>query len=268
LSYITVHDLAFSYGARTVLQGVDLTLRKGELAVLVGPNGCGKSTLIRLMTRVIRPQRGRVVVGGFEELAPAALARCVAVVPQDTAVEFDFTGFEMVLMGRAPHIGPLGRETEHDLAVVREALELTGTAHLADRSIQQISGGERQRLIIDSDLSQQTEALLLDDPTSHNYIKQHAYVLELVLRLCRQRSMATLAVLHDLNLAATYADRIFVLSDGRIVADGPTGEVITTDTIQDVFQVHPLLIRHPENGMPVVLMHAAQGNSVAAQNIR
>jgi iron complex transport system ATP-binding protein len=257
MPYLGVDNLSFSYGTRRVLDGVTLGVDCGELVALVGPNGSGKSTLLRLLTRILTPDSGQAFIGGdpVNSLSPAAMAARVAVVPQETSTDFDFTVFELALMGRTPHLGAFGRESPRDIAVTRNALELTDTAWLADRSIQRISGGERQRVVIARALAQEPEALLLDEPTSHLDINHQADLLNLVHRLCRERQMAILAVLHDLNLACAYADRILVLTrEGRIAADGAPAEVITADRVRLIFGAEVMVMPHPRSGRPVVLL--------------
>ncbi|MDQ2732631.1 MAG: ABC transporter ATP-binding protein [Armatimonadota bacterium] len=253
---LEAHDLTFCYGPRKVLDGLTFELQKGLFTALVGPNGSGKSTLIRLLTKILKPVSGDIQVDGVSlaSMDPRSLARKVAVVAQDPVVPEGFTAFEVSLMGRAPHLGHFGRETAHDREVARQALEWTDALHLADRPIEQVSGGERQRVMVARALTQEPEALLLDEPTSHLDLAHQKDLLDLGLRLCRQRPMAVLAVLHDLNLAAAYADRILVLHEGKLAASGPPREVLTASCIEKVFGLRPVIIPHPESGRPVVLL--------------
>jgi len=261
VAFLEAQDLSFGYGSRPVLNAASFGVEKGEFVALIGPNGSGKSTLIRLLTRLLTPESGEMLIGGksIQKLGPRVLASCIAVVPQESVIDFDFTAFEVVLMGRAPHLRPLVQESRHDLDVAHEAMRMTDTTHLADRSIQKISGGERQRVIVARALAQETEALLLDEPTSHLDINHQVELLTLVHRLCREKQMAVLAVLHDLNLASTYADRILILYQGRIAADGPPEAVITQERILEVFGAHVRIIPHPETGRPITLLPGAEG---------
>ena len=252
-----VDEVVFSYGSREVLRGATFAVEAGELVVLVGPNGSGKSTLIRLITRLREPAGGLIRIGGEDvrQMSLPALARKVAVVPQESAPEFDFTAFEIVLMGRTPHLRGMGGETRHDLDKACEAMEMTDCAYLADRSMMELSGGERQRVVIARALAQAPELLLLDEPTSHLDINHQSDLMALTLSLCRQQQMAVLAVLHDLNLAATFADRILVLHEGRVESNGAPSEVLTKERILDVFKVETLVVPHPNSGRPMVLLN-------------
>lgn len=258
-TFVESHGLSFSYGKRKALDSLTFGLQKGEFTALVGPNGSGKSTLIRLLTKILKPEAGDVQVDGVSLAAmdPRVLARKVAVVAQEPVIPDGFTVFEVTLMGRAPHLGHFGRETAHDREVARQALEWTDALHLSDRPIEQVSGGERQRVMVARALAQEPEALLLDEPTSHLDLAHQKDLLDLSLRLCRKGPMAVLAVLHDLNLAAAYADRIMVLQDGKLAASGPPGDVLKASFIEEVFGLLPVIIQHPESGRPVVLLPAA-----------
>jgi iron complex transport system ATP-binding protein len=261
---LVVRDLAVTLGGSVVLRGLNLELRRGELLALAGRNGAGKTTLVRAITRVVRPVSGSIHVLGDEvaSLSPAALARRIAVLPQTAEVPHGFSAHEIALMGRTPHLGLLARETARDYAAVRRALQQTEIWELRDRRVETLSGGERQRLLLARALAQETPILLLDEPTAHLDLGRQAEVLDLVTRLRRECDLAVLAVLHDLTLAAQYGDRVALLADGRIAADGSPAEVLTEPVLAGTYGARVMVIQHPETGRPVVLPAAAQTGRV------
>jgi iron complex transport system ATP-binding protein len=230
--------LSFAYGARSVLRHVDLTVARGAMVALAGPNGSGKSTLPALLAGTRGAAAGTIVGAGRPIAAwdRRALARTIAVVPQDTSVTFPYTVAEMVLMGRAPHRPPLGLEGARDVAIAERVMSDTGILHLAGRRITELSGGERQRVIVARALAQEPAILLLDEPTTHLDIRHAVEILDLVAAVNRARGVTVVAVLHDLTSAALYFERIAFLRDGAIVADGPPAATITAATIARVFE--------------------------------
>lgn len=259
---LEVRDLTVAYstsgGQRLALSEVSLLLCSGELQGLVGPNGCGKTTLIRAITRVIRPLSGYVRICGDDvsTLSQRELACRVAVVPQDPLLPGGFNAFECVLMGRTPHLGLLQNEGIADHDATERAMLLTDTQSLADRPISQLSGGERQRLVVARALAQETPILLLDEPTAHLDIGHQAAVLDLVRSVCRREGKAVLAVIHDLTLAALYCDRLVMLRQGgTVVAQGSAADVLTPDLLSTAYGVSPGTIDvfpHPRTGQPVI----------------
>ncbi len=254
--YLTVESLTCTYGTRAVLNGLDLRVNRGEWLAVVGPNGSGKSTLVRAISRALKPASGRILLNGREisRLSARDLARQMAVVAQDTTVGFDFTVEEIVMLGRLPYLSKLRGETERDRAAVRRALLATGTDQLARRSVTQLSGGERQRVMIARALAQEPSLLILDEPTAHLDISHQVEILDLCRRLNRQEGLTVLAVLHDLNLAAQYADRILLMKDGCRYAEGPPGDLLTEANILGVYGSRVKVIRHPVEGTPHVIL--------------
>lgn len=257
---LAVSDLVLGYRGRPVLEGVSLEVRPGELVGLIGPNGSGKSTLLKGISGTLRPTGGRVLVGGREvaSLGRGRLARLLAVVPQSPNLPEDFTALDIVLMGRAPHLGILQTEGARDLARVRRAMQFTDTLDLADRSVGELSGGERQRLVVARALAQEPSLLLLDEPTSHLDVHHQVQVME-ILRAQVGQGLAALAVFHDLNLAAQFCDRLLLLYRGRIVAAGAPEEVITAEHVARVYGPGIVVARHPTNGRPTALVAAESG---------
>jgi iron complex transport system ATP-binding protein len=255
-----VSDLVFegvsaSYGDAAVVRDVDLRVRPGEVVGLVGPNGSGKTTLIRVASRALRPTAGRVLVGGSNpyELTARRAARLVAVVPQDVEPVFSFTALEVALMGRQPYRSPWGLGSANgDWALVRAAMETTGVAELADRPIEQLSGGERRRVVLAQALAQDAPVLLLDEPTTHLDLLHVLELLAVVRRLAEEDGKAVLAIFHDLNLAASTCDRMYALSGGCIVAEGRPEEVVTEPLLAAVYGVAAEVLTNPLNGRPMI----------------
>lgn len=234
---IDARGLYFRYGQRPVMEDVSLTLRQGEMLGVIGPNGSGKSTLLRLLSGVLRPEAGAIRVQGrpLAEYSSQGRARAIAVVPQETAVEFPFSVMEVVLMGRSPHLGGFAFEGDGDLRVARAAMARTGVLELASRSIHELSGGERQRVIVARALAQGAPILLLDEPGAFLDIRHEVEIYDLLQDL-RREGKSVLTVLHDLNLAALYCDRVALLKAGRLVRVGPPSEVITYATVREVYE--------------------------------
>ncbi|MDX6718016.1 MAG: iron complex transport system ATP-binding protein [Solirubrobacteraceae bacterium] len=230
----------------TLTSDCSLRVDAGEIVGLIGPNGSGKSTLLRTIYRVLRPASGTVLLGGDDtwQLPAREVARRSAVVAQEAPEGFDFTVEEVVLMGRGPHKRPLDRDDAVDHRLVAEALWQVGMSHLRARGFATLSGGERQRVLVARAVAQQAPILLLDEPTNHLDVRATLDLLELV----RALRLTTLCVLHDLNLAATYCERLYLLHDGRIVADGAPQEVLIASRLRDVFGVDCHHVSHPVTG--------------------
>ncbi|MGH0031329.1 MAG: ABC transporter ATP-binding protein [Myxococcota bacterium] len=250
---VAFRDVSVTLGERPVLSGVSLDVAAGCVLGLAGRNGAGKTTLFRVASRVLAPDGGGVCVGGdpVAELSRRELARRLAVVPQDVAVAFPFTAGEVVLMGRAPHASGLGFESERDVAIAREVMQDLGIAALADRSMLELSGGERQLVLVARALAQQPDVLLLDEPTSHLDLRHRTAVLERVRRFAADGGCA-LVVSHDLTLAARTCDAIALLRDGRLDRVGPPLEVLTSETLRRVFDVDADVLHAPD-GAPLVV---------------
>jgi iron complex transport system ATP-binding protein len=226
------------YGAEDVLREVSLRVEEGQLCAVLGPNGAGKSTLVRLLSGALPPRAGRVLLGGADVagLDRRAIARRVAVVPQSVEVALGFSVREVVAMGRAPHQGAWMAASERDRAAVDRALDACELGSLARRPVASLSGGEQKRVAVARALAQETPVLLLDEAGAHLDVRHSIAVHELVRRELETRSLACVAVLHDLNAAARYADRVALLKGGRIVAEGTVEEVMTYRRLTDVFE--------------------------------
>ncbi|BFO16779.1 ABC transporter ATP-binding protein [Streptomyces sp. KM77-8] len=247
---LSVEAVTLTAGARQLVREVSLTARAGETIGLVGPNGSGKSSLLRAVYRVLRPDTGRVLVDGDDvrALPVRQLARTVAAVVQDSAADFDLAVREVVAMGRTPHKRLLAGDTPEDADIVGSALLAVDAVQLADRPFDRLSGGERQRVLIARALAQQPALLVLDEPTNHLDIRHQLSVLGTLRRL----PVTVLLALHDLNLAAYYCDRLYVLHAGGITASGPPAEVLTPRLLAEVYGVAAEVAVHPRTGAPQV----------------
>jgi iron complex transport system ATP-binding protein len=267
---LSVRSLHAGYGAIAVLRGIDVDVERGELCALVGPNGCGKTTLIRVISGIVPPQTGTVLLDGVDLRGAnaAATARRVAVVAQGAALPERFTAFEVVLMGRTPHLRLLQSESRHDVDIVRAAMERADCWQLHARPVEELSGGERQRVIIARALAQEPELLLLDEPTSHLDIQHQVEAFRLVLELCREQDLAALAVVHDLTLAAMFADRIAMLSRGTITAAGTPQAVLQPHVIEQVYGTAVRVLAHPTSGRPIVVPDMNPPERISAITVR
>jgi len=234
---IEAENLSFAYGRRTVLHEVSLRVEPGELVGLIGPNGSGKSTLLRVLAGLERGYRGSARLGGIEvrQRPPRDIARSLAYLEQESRLAMPFRALEIVLLGRHPHLRGLAFEAERDREIARRALERVGAGDLAERNILNLSAGERQRVLFAMALAQEPRALLLDEAGSFLDIRHLVAMYDLVRELAREEGVAVVAVLHDLNLAAEYCDRLILLDGGRVAASGATSEVLTYGNLKRVY---------------------------------
>lgn len=234
---LEARNLCFSYGENAVVNDVSFSVAPGEMLGILGPNGSGKSTLLRLLSGVLNPASGEVRVHGrpLASYSRRELGQAIAVVPQDTVIEFPFSVTEVVLMGRSPHLGGFAFEGDRDVEVAHRAMRRTGVLHLAHRSIHELSGGERQRVVLARALAQEARIMLLDEPGAFLDIRHTVEIYDLLQDLQREgRSVVT--VLHDLNLAALYCDRVALLKAGRLFRLGTPAEVITYSALTEVYE--------------------------------
>ncbi|WP_285779179.1 ABC transporter ATP-binding protein [Microtetraspora sp. NBRC 13810] len=250
---LDVDRVSFGYPERRVLDEVSLRVGTGELVALVGLNGCGKSTLLRLAAGVLRPESGRVSVDGADMavISRRAGARRVALLHQSAPAVPGLTVRQLVRQGRYAARGPLGMLRVGDDAVTVRAMRDVGVREWADRPVETLSGGERQRVRLALALAQDTPVLLLDEPTTYLDLRHQLEVLQLVVRLREERRLTVLMVLHDLNLAARFAERLVALRDGHVAADGPPDRVVTSELLRKVFGIEGRVGRDPERRWPV-----------------
>ena len=253
---LSLKHVSFGYDSRGEaahafsLHDISVTIQRGSLVGLLGPNGCGKTTLLKLMAGVLRPHQGSIALDdrAIDGIPRRELARHVASVPQETHPAFDYSVLEMTLMGRHPHLGAFQLEGPEDLAIASDALSATGTAHLSDRPYMTLSGGEKQRVVIASALAQAPSVLLLDEPTASLDLAYQLEVAALLGRLNRDRGVTMVLATHDLNLAASLCDSLVLLRSGRVVAHGPTRDVLTGASVQQLYDVEADVQLHQASG--------------------
>jgi len=252
---LEMQGITLAYGDKKVVEDVTFQVMPGEMVGLVGPNGCGKSTIIKALSRVITPYSGRVLINGRDifQIPRRELSLLMGVVPQIPLLPSPFTAFEIVLMGRNPHLGLFQYEGPKDMDIAWQAMEQTSTQRLAERRISELSGGEIQCVVIARALAQETQAILLDEPTANLDIGRQIEILDLVKGLCRENKLTVMAALHDLNLASHYCDRLLLINKGRIHAEGTPIEVINTENIEQVYGCGSYVHTHPLSGLPAVL---------------
>ena len=240
---IAVRKLTHTFGDGAVLEGIDFEVPTGRFFIIIGPNGSGKTTLLKLVSGLLTLQKGDVTIltKPLADYSARSLARQIAYVPQQVPVEFAFSVTEIVLMGRAPHLGLLGFEGQEDHELARQAMDLAGVAHLAQRRLNQLSGGEQQRVFVARAICQQPRIMLLDEPTAALDLAHQVRLMDLMERLKAKRKMTVVMVSHDLNLAAMYADQILLLDEGRMARLGAPGEVLDYALLEKVYGC-PLLV--------------------------
>lgn len=252
---LEMQGITLAYGDKKVVEDVTFQVMPGEMVGLVGPNGSGKSTIIKALSRIVTPHSGRVLINGrdISQIPRRELSLLIGVVPQIPLLPSPFTAFEIVLMGRNPHLGLFQYEGPKDMDIVWQAMGQTSTQCLAERRISELSGGEIQCVVIARALAQETQAILLDEPTANLDIGRQIEILDLVKSLCRENKLTVVAALHDLNLASHYCDRLLLINKGRIHAEGTPTEVINTKNIEQVYGCGSYVHTHPLSGLPAVL---------------
>ncbi|HQA60017.1 MAG: ABC transporter ATP-binding protein [Tepidanaerobacteraceae bacterium] len=252
---LKVEKISFKYDRKNVLNDISFTLEVGDFVGILGPNGCGKTTLLKNINRWLKPDQGTVYIDGSNifQLSVKDLAKRVATVPQDTSLDVSFRVEQVVSMGRNPHLGSFERERRRDICVVEDAMKTMDVLHLRDKLINQLSGGERQRVLIARALAQEPTLLLLDEPTSHLDINYQWELLELLKNLCTKKSLTILVVLHDINLASMFCNKVILLKEHRIFKTGTLNEVITEQNIKEVFNMN-VRVEYPEGRkQPVII---------------
>ena len=246
-------DITVGYGEHTVLKSVSLAIEQGGFLGILGPNGCGKTTFLRSLSKVLKPEDGVVYIDGktVSSYDAKTFAKTVGCVSQETETGFEFSVRDIVLMGRHPHIGRLAPLTAEDYAIADEAMRFTNTLQFKDRLVTELSGGERQRVLIAKTLAQQPKILLLDEPTNHLDVCHQIEILQLIRSLTPK--ITVIGVLHDLNLASYFCDRIVLMEKGQILSVGTPAEVLTPEQVYNVFSVRMIVSPHPVTGKPYLI---------------
>ncbi|WP_063729738.1 ABC transporter ATP-binding protein [Streptomyces sp. RTd22] len=270
---LAARALTLAYEDRTVVDGLDLVIPDGEVTVIVGPNACGKSTLLRALGRLLKPRGGAVLLDGTDlaRIATKKIAQSVGLLPQTPVAPDAITVADLVSRGRQPHQHWWQQWSDEDERAVGDAMERTDVTELADRLVDELSGGQRQRVWIAMALAQETGLLLLDEPTTYLDISHQVEVLDLVRQLNHERGRTVVAVLHDLNQAARYADHLIAMKEGRIVARGRPSEVVTAELVHEVFGLESVVVPDPVTGSPLVVPGApwqAADDAVADASVK
>ena len=252
---IEVCCLDWAYYGEKLFDGLSIKIQKNKFYCIIGPNGSGKTTLIKNIARSLSPGIGKVFISGRDVMGMKhrEIAQHIALVPQNSSIEFDYSVMEIVLMGRMPYVKKFQSESPRDMEVTKSSMEDTRIWHLKDKNINRISGGERQRVILARGLAQEADILLLDEPVSQLDIQHQVSFMDLVRRLVNEDGKTAIAVLHDLNLAAAYCDLIILMNRGQVISVGDPAGVLTKETIESVYNIDVAIIENPVNGRPHVI---------------
>jgi iron complex transport system ATP-binding protein len=256
MAIVKAESIRFKYDGDWVLKNLSFETREGEFLGIIGPNGSGKTTLLKIIDGIFMPQQGSALINGLniKKIKRYDIAKIIAVVPQDSPMIFSFTVQEVVLMGRAPHLGRLRFEGQTDFEIVRKAMEMTDILPFAARSINELSGGERQRVLIARALAQQPQIILLDESTAFLDIKHQIAFFDLIKNLNKEEGLTVITVTHDINLASLFCDRVMLLNKGIIHCIGTTNEVITESNIKEVYETDVFVDKIPLTGQPRVTL--------------
>ncbi|MFG2555224.1 ABC transporter ATP-binding protein [Streptomyces sp. NPDC048581] len=260
---LSADNVTLAYDQRVIAEQLSVEIPDNSFTVIVGPNACGKSTLLRALSRMLKPSQGRVLLDGsvIQSMPAKKVARTLGLLPQSSIAPDGITVADLVGRGRYPHQGILRQWSTEDERVVQESMEQTGVAELADRYVDELSGGQRQRVWIAMALAQQTPLLLLDEPTTYLDIQHQIDVLDLCAELHEEQGRTLVAVLHDLNHAARYATHLIALRGGEIIAEGAPNDIVTAELVEDVFGLRCQVIDDPETGTPLVVPAARKARA-------
>jgi len=253
---IDVRNLSHSYGNFPVLKNLAFSVSTGNFFIIIGPNGSGKTTLMKVISGILKPRNGQLEILGrsIENYTRKTLAQTIAFVPQTIPVDLPFTVTEVVLLGRSPYLGMLGLEQEKDLEIAQQAITFTGIEHLAHRKLDQLSGGEQQRVFIARAICQQPQVILLDEPTASLDLSHQVRLMDLMERLKIDKGLTVVMVSHDVNLAAMYGDHLLLINKGQIVRIGTPEEVLTFQTLEEAYGCTLLVDESPLGKIPRVTL--------------
>ncbi|MGD8286092.1 MAG: ABC transporter ATP-binding protein [Desulfobacterales bacterium] len=251
---IEINHLSYAFGSRSVLQNISFSVKEGDFFIILGPNGSGKTTLVRSIAGILKPPKGQVKILGrqFSSFRRKELAQSIAYVPQGLPVDFPFTVAELVLMGRAPYHSSLGIEKKKDFEIATQAMRFTEVEHLASRKLDQLSGGEQQRVFIARAICQESPILLLDEPTASLDLAHQGRIMDLMERLKAEKGITVVMVSHDINLAAMYGDQLLLLRAGEIVSKGLPDEILNFKTLEETYDCMLLVDKSPLGNIPRV----------------
>ena len=251
---IRINNLCFSF-EHEVLKDININIERGKFYTILGPNGSGKTTLLRILSKSLQMEKGDIFLDGINvaQIKPTLLAKKMAVVPQSTEIEFDFSVQDIVLMGRTPHITRFSSESEKDIKIAINAMKCTNTLQLKNKSINKLSGGEKQRVVVARAIAQDTEIILLDEPISHLDIHHQIEIMNQLRQLNKNKNITIVAVLHDLNIAAAYADHMILMHDGGVYSEGTPVEVLTEDIIKQVYGLEVYITKNPKTGKTFIM---------------
>lgn len=252
---IEIKNLSFSYGEEEILNNINITIEKGKFYTILGPNGSGKTTLLRLISKGLNVNKEEVFIQEKDvcSINSKQLAKKMAMVPQNTEIEFDFSVEDIVLMGRTPHISRFSSEGEKDFQIATVAMEMTKTLKLKNKRINELSGGERQRVIVARAICQETEIILLDEPISHLDIHHQIEIMNEIKQLNEKKQVTIIAVLHDLNLAAAYSDNMILMDKGRVHSYGKPEEILNEKTIKEVYGLQVYITKNPKTNKTFIM---------------
>ncbi|WP_069814304.1 ABC transporter ATP-binding protein [Streptomyces sp. TP-A0874] len=265
-SRLSADSVTLGYDHRTITEGLSVAIPDNSFTVIVGPNACGKSTLLRALSRMLKPSAGSVLLDGqlIGSLPAKKVARTLGLLPQSSIAPDGILVADLVARGRYPHQGLLRQWSQEDERVVQESMAATGVSELAERYVDELSGGQRQRVWIAMAIAQQTQLLLLDEPTTYLDIQHQIDVLDLCAQLHEEQGRTLVAVLHDLNHAARYATHLIAMRQGEILAEGPPGEIVTAELVERLFGLRCQVIEDPETGTPLVVPAARRSRTALA----
>ncbi|AYD39950.1 ABC transporter ATP-binding protein [Clostridium fermenticellae] len=260
-SAIDIKDLHFSFDKTEILHKININFTKNKFYSIIGPNGSGKTTLLKNISKILKPTTKSIFLDNIDilDFKNSSLARKLAVVPQNTTIDFDFTALDIVLMGRSPYLSRFESESKKDYRLAKNAMNMTNTWQLRDKIINQLSGGEKQRVLIARALAQNTDIILMDEPISHLDLHHQIEILDTIKLLTK--SITIVAVLHDLNLASQYSDYIILMDNGSIITSGTPDEVITEKNIKGVYKIDMCMIKNPINNRPHIIPFTSKKNT-------
>ena len=256
MTALQLENIKCTYGSQTVLKDISFSVSKGRMFIIIGPNGSGKTTLLRIISTFIKPKTGRIEICGrpCQTYTRKSLAKVLAFVPQEVPPDFPFTVEEVVMMGRAPHIGLLGLESQKDKNIAAQAMKFTQTDHLARRKLAYLSSGERQRVFISRAVCQEPEIMLLDEPTAALDLGHQVHIMDMMEKLKQEKNITIIMVSHDVNLACMYADSLLLLKKGRMISMGSPQEVVNFKTLEQVYECVLMVDQSPLGKFPRVTL--------------